>query len=230
MIYTVIVIKLRIWRATHKMNEVKWRLINLFVGLVLIFSIGCISQRSNDQQTTAELASSRNTKNVNEIRPILFTPEDLDMRSEFYYEITDELLELGTPVDDFMKATIELSPRGRDGIGAYGAAQDVLVYSVDQQAIQVFENEKERFSLSLGELRGFTPRLNNVISGCRLQEGHEYCKFLGQHGRYIIFANMIVEGNGDIVLTMEDWENFINAIQDRVIQQVELEEQAGQEE
>lgn len=212
------------------MKEIKWGLINLFFGLVLIFSIGCISERSNVQQTTDVSASSRSTQNVDEIRPLLFKPEDLDMKSEFYYEITDELLELGTPVDDFMKATIELSPKGRDGIGAYGAAQDVLVYSGDEQAIQVFENEKGRFSLSLGELRGFTPRLTNVISGCRLQEGHEYCKFLGQHGRYIIFANMVVEGNGDFVLTMEDWGNFINAIQDRVIQQVELEEQAEQEE
>lgn len=197
----------------------------MIITFALIYLFGC--QPATSQEPTPTSSFNRFTKDIEGIRPLLFKPEDLGMTEDYYYENTQELLDRDIPADDVMQASIELGPRGRHGTGPYGALQQIWVYRNEEQASQVIEYERDRFGLHLGELTGFEPRLTNVLSGCKAQEDYEYCNFMGQHGRYVIFANMIVGGKGgiDTVLTIEDWGNFINAIQDRVIQQVDLEKQ-----
>ncbi len=67
------------------------------------------------------------------------------------------------------------------------------------------------------------PQLNNVITGCARAfdsdiKEHLNCSFMGQHGRYVTNINMPVDGT---VVTLDDWHDLTNAIQNRMIIQVE---------
>ncbi len=208
------------------MSFIKQSHILLLIGFLSIYSVSCQTQIADDQQSTAASSFSRHTVNIESIRPLLFQPEDLGFAEENYEEITDELLDLdqSIPAADVITAALYLGPNDRYGTRPYGALHNIWVYSNEEEALQVFHNNSDTFTLSLGDSTGFEPRLENVLSDCKPRNDYEFCNYFGQHGRYLILANMAVgkEGFDDNVLTMEDWGNFIYAIQDRAIRQVEL--------
>lgn len=201
----------------------------LSISIVLLNIVGCQTASSDNQLPTPTSSFNRITKNVEALRPLLITPDDLGIAEAYYEEQTERLLDHDFSPSDIMYAQIYLNLQTRSGIRAHGAYQDVLVYRDKEQAIQVYEFERSRFGRHLEKLDNFNPHINKVLAGCRPKQDYEMCQLMVQHGRYLILANMIVGESRDIEFTMGDWENFISVIQDRVVQQVELEKQASQE-
>ena len=215
----------------NSMGDLNLRKIILLIGILLINIVGCQATSSNNQLPTPTSSFNRRTENAEAIRPLLIVPDDLGIAEEYYEEETEGLLDHDFSPSDVMNAQIYLNLQTRNGIRAHGAYQDVLVYHDKEEATQVFEFEKDRFGRHLGEPKNVNLRIKNILAGCRPKPSKDYetCKLMVQHGRYLIIANMIVGESRDIVFTMDDWENFINVIQDRVIQQVTLEQEAQQE-
>lgn len=201
---------------------------------ILIFAVyfilpGC---QSPDAETLATSSKWVQTQDIDALRPLLFKPEDLGWTGGRYVEKTTDLLNMEfVPADDVAEAFFELDPSVEGSKGYYrkgnilGTGQTICVYSDEARAIQSIEAEKERFSVAIGKSVGVESLLNNVITGCRQARDPEigdyyYYNFMGQHGRYLTIASMTVD---EKEITFEDWTTFTNAIQDRLIAQVNKE-------
>lgn len=200
-----------------------------FITLLLVFISAC--------KTEKDISSHlKSTKDPDSLRPALFKAEDLDWPQNQYKEVTENLwvIEDQVPADDMMEADTAAMPdpfaRGKSPTNRYIAYQTLYKYSDEETAIKAYAKEAERYVVGMGpfpENVYFIPKLNNLITGCRNSYSPEElgyyrtCEFLGQHGRYMTVAYMVVD---DKVIQIKDWDNLINAVQDRLMAHVEQEE------
>ena len=211
----------------------KWKTVKeFFLSIVLFILFLSFSACEPEKDISSHLTS---TKDPDSLRPALFKPEDLDWPENQYKEMIENLwvIEDQVPADDMMEATTAAKPdpfaRGKSPTNHYVAFQTVYQYADEDTAIKAFSKESERYIVGMGpfpENVYFVPKLNNLITGCRKSYEPEElgyyrtCEFLGQHGRYMTMASMVVD---DEVIQIEDWEDLINAVQDRLMVHVEQE-------
>ena len=195
----------------------------------LFMLIGCQSNPSDLAVVPTSSVIWTTTKDINRLRPLLFTRDDLGWEGGKYAQWPAEMSLWDIPAEDVagvylsLEPPVELSKGGSTRGSILGSSQLVWIYSSEEKAIEAIEFERERFSMGLGKPMGVEVRLNNEITGCARAynsdvKGYYNCNFMGQHGRYTTTANMAVDGTK---ITLEDWSRFIRAIQDRMIAQVE---------
>ena len=209
------------------------------IFFVLILLMGCqISALNPSSFGTPTPSWGVQTKDADYLRPALFKEEDMNWEVGTYREMTAglnndwEFNEGKFYADDVMGAVLEVYPsvrapkKGYQRGGFLSAGQTIMLYVDEATAIRVGELEKERSErIGIIGTQNGEPRLNIVVESCwggynKDVGNYQNCNFWGQHGRYVMLANMTVDGE---IITMEDWSKFIDVIQDRLIAQVEKE-------
>jgi len=208
------------------------RMISIFISsvLLLLMSLGCQSSPNDLAIAPTSSLIWTNTKDMSKLTPLLFTRDDLGWEGGEYAPVPVEMPLGDVPAEDVAGVYLALEPRvdlpkgGSRRGSILGASQLVWIYSNEEKAVKSVEFERKRFTVGRENhpIR-INLRLNNEIMGCRQAYDpdvgyHNYCNFMGQHGRYMTTAHMTVDGT---VITLEDWVRFIQAIQDRMIAQVE---------
>lgn len=201
--------------------------------LVIFFLSSCQPARPSvqDSGTATPWPGYMFSQDIESLRPILFKAEDMRWPAETYRELTE--VRTGSPLVAFQDKAeaimgTELIPpetyKGEPTIRAVGVSQIVWSYADEATAIQAFEAEYARYSLSVGSESGIQFELEpeNALIGCNsawdsVIGNYQNCGFLIQHGRYLTMAQMDVDSN---LATMDDWNDFASAVHDCLLAHV----------
>jgi hypothetical protein len=210
--------------------------------LLLLFLAGCRPTRPAPASTgtATPWPGYVFTQDIKSLRPVLFKAEDMDWPAETYRELTE--VRIGSPLvayQDKAQAIMGTEPippetrKGEPTIRAIGVSQIVWSYADEATAIQAFEAEYDRYSLSVGPVSGIQFELEpeNALIGCNsawdsVIGNYQNCGFLIQYGSYLTMAQMDVDGDA---ATMDDWNDFVSAVHGRLLVQVAQESGAAVE-
>ena len=190
--------------------------------LVLLMTCAC-KDANKDNVNDTEILSS-----------VLFAPEDLDggWYADTYFQHSEpQDFISAVPSVEKVAAIIQAEPGSFEGryqtqLSRFHATQGLFIYQNEEEARLAVENARQFLAPGQIEIRSsdivYAPQMEIVKARCTRVQGLEIGPFDGcsitiQHGRYITNATMNVDGE---LITMEDWYDFINAIQVRLIEQV----------
>lgn len=131
------------------------------------------------------------------------------------------------PMDSYSGISLSFRPRPEGKYpppADFPAGQDVYIYSDEQAAAKAFEEMKRS-----GELAGIIWQLLPLEAELKMDTGigacnrgssvaigeYLYCQINIQHGRYILFSFMQIDGKQ---VTIEDWEEMFDLIQERLVE------------
>lgn len=178
--------------------------------IVLIFSVGCSIRNATPTATSA-------------LTPLLVQPADMGWPTDSYFE-GDSYVPGEITVEAMLSAGIgpDPLPRRSSNVSPFRATQNVWMYANENAATQTFNLMVERYEfgfLSKGASLDL-PELTNNWWFCNdglydSQRGNYMrCFFLAQRGRILVRGVLPVN---EKVITFEDWQLFIDQMQQRLI-------------
>jgi len=181
---------------------------------------------SKKEETTCKLHLSRSfgnaspnhlsfsTRNVAEMQPLLFTPDDISGEwLKVTYEVQVENLPINFNLVNFsdqIRATISADWWNQK---LFQALQIVYAYTTENDAIEAFHTD-------LGGAYGVPPTddykklLQNHEAQCFLLKEYR-CSFTGQYKNYLVHLTSIVDEKN---ITFQDWQELVIIVQERLLE------------
>ncbi len=183
-----------------------------FVVFSFVLITGCYSIDLNTNATATAVPDSRIL-----LEQMLFKPEDLGWPDRAS-RLDDEFPDTADQHSDFLRI-VAFPYEGSASRIRYGANQSIWAYPTNQLALDFYDYSYQlQRPTNFSPPIEFEPKTENVAISCHYTDmlgGFYNCAIIIQVGSYFSLASMDVDED---TITFQDWERFLNVVQDRFIQ------------